>query len=378
MSLLTRGESMKRNLGSVFITIFILFTTNIFASKYTWNASVNKKTAHINEAIHLVYKCQFEDRAELSIIDFNPVGTYENYDVELLKKYDKYKDGKRISFYEFIVFAKKEGVLEFEFDTVMKTTTQDSINNTVLGRDNADYEQFSKTKIKQKKLSVEILSINEKIKDNLIGDFNLNIKLDKTQKSAYEPYHLEIAIDGYGSLDLIKPIEFSIEGVKVFSQKPILEINLNEKGRHGIWIQKFAFTSDKSFSVPALNIKYFDLNSQNVKTLHMEKIDVDVKQSSFTKDELLDKEEKSFEFDIEYIYYILSFISGFLVAKIKINKKATVNKGSFHHKVQSVQSLEELMILLALEDTQKYKHIIEGIESKKITSLKKAKYMVTG
>lgn len=368
---------MKRNLGSILITLFIFFTTNIFASKYTWSADINKETAYVNEAIHLVYKCQFEDRAELSIIDFNPVGTFEDYDIELLRKYEKFRDGKRISIYEFIVFAKKTGLLEFEFDTVMKTTTQDSIENTVLGRDNADYEQFSKTKIKQQKLSVDILEINEKIKDNLIGDFNLNIKLDEAKKSAFEPYHLEITIDGYGSLDLIKPIEFSIEGVKVFSQKPILDIELKEEGRNGVWKQKFAFTSDKSFTIPALNIKYFDLNSQSLQTLHMDEIFVDVKETSFNREELLDKEEESFEFDVEYLYYFLTFMAGFLVAKIKVSRKKNVwQKDSFIEKIDGAKSLNELAIMLVTQGDEKYKDIILAIDKKEIRSLDEAKKRV--
>ncbi|MDO8454995.1 MAG: hypothetical protein Q7S59_10535, partial [Sulfurimonas sp.] len=45
----------------------------------------------------------------------------------------------------------------------------------------------------------------------------------------------------------------------------------------------------------------------------------------------------------------------------------------FLNKVRDTKSLEELCMLLALKDSKKYSDIIFKIETKEITSLKKAK-----
>ena len=73
---------MKLNLGR-FILLF-LFTTLSQASEYEWHVQVNKKEAHVNEAIHLHYSCDYSDSAELYVIEFNPTIDNKNYKIEIL------------------------------------------------------------------------------------------------------------------------------------------------------------------------------------------------------------------------------------------------------------------------------------------------------
>ncbi|MCK4875087.1 MAG: hypothetical protein KAS26_04485, partial [Sulfurimonas sp.] len=127
---------MKNSLGRAFLILLTLLHVEIFASTYEWSVKANKTTAYVNEAIHLTYTCKFSDRGELYTIDFNPKKENENYTLHILSESERIIDNKRINSYEFVVFAKKAKEMNFQFDTTMKKTTKESIESTVIGRDN--------------------------------------------------------------------------------------------------------------------------------------------------------------------------------------------------------------------------------------------------
>jgi len=358
---------MKNNLGKVLLFLLFVLHVELFASTYEWSAIANKEKAYIDEAIHLSYKCTFSDRAELYSIEFNPIGEYEDYRLILLTEGTKVIAGKKINFYEFIAFVKKAGDMKFTFDALMKKTNEDSIKNTVLGRDNAFYEEFTKVNIKQKTLHVEILDTPE----NLVGDFDLEIKKDKTEVKAYQPYHMEIIIKGLGDLESIKPLKFTIDGVKIFTGKLIKNIKLSKDGYKGEISQKFAFVSSKDFSIPSINIEYFDLTQNSIKTLHVDKVDVKVIKG-YVKKELLDEDMQiNFKMNYDYFYYLLFFILGFILSKIKFIKiKKELSKDEvLKDKITKCKNLDEVMFVLLLNGRDKYKKLIQKIENKECKSI---------
>ncbi|MDF1878861.1 BatD family protein, partial [Sulfurimonas sp. SAG-AH-194-C20] len=302
---------MNKNLGR-FILLF-LFTTLVQASEYTWSVEVNKKEAHVNEAIHLHYTCKYIDSAELYVIEFNPTTDNKNYKIEILREDEKIIDGRKINEYEFVLFVKRRGKFTLALDTLMKKTNKDSIENGMLGRDNANYEEFSLFAYKQKSIELNIL----KTSSPKVGEFTLSVRKDKGEIEAYEPYHLEFEVSGLGDFQVFKDIDYKIKGVEVFSEAPKEEITLTTDGYRGTWRKKFAFVSDKSFAIPSWKIEYFDLKEKQLKTLKFDGVDIRVRDAKFKKEELLDPEEAKFTFDKSYIYYLLTFIAGFLVAKIK-------------------------------------------------------------
>ncbi len=362
---------MKKNLGRLFLAILIFLQAEVFASTYIWSATSNKTTAYVNEPIYLKYVCEFSDRAELFIVEFNPAGEYEKYIVKNLKESKNIVDGKKINSYEFVVFAKTAGKIKFDFEAIMKQTTKESIEDMVIGRDNVKKESVTKKTIKQEILEVDIKETNS----SLVGDFNLEVKKNEPKVKANEPYHLTITIKGDGNFEALKPLQFNIEGVKVFAGEVLQKEKLSEAGESGEWSQKFAFVGERDFLIPEFKIEYFNTKEKKTDALVYEAITVSV-EKGFSKEELLDKaEDDSFKINYTYLYYVLIFIAGFLVSKIDI-KKRVVKKSAgkeFEEKIDKAKSLEELMMILALNDSKKYEQIILDIERNKIVSLNNAK-----
>jgi len=363
---------MRKNLGRILVVLTLLFNIQLLATTYKWSAYSSKKEAYVNEAIYLKYVCEFSDRGELYTIDFNPVIDNEKYTVELFSQHTKIVDGKRVNSYEYIAFVKEPMEMKFEFDVLMKKTTQDSIENTVLGRDNVENEEFLIRAIKQESIKVQIKRTNS----DFVGDFSLSVEADEANVKAYEPYHLNVIIKGSGNLQALKPIEFKIDGVKLFTEKPIKKIELTKDGYVGVWNQKFAFVGDNDFKIPALKIEYFDIKDKSLQELNIEAIKVKV-APAFKAAELLDEEVNSTPFSLDFIYYILTFIAGFLVAKVKLKKRTLNAKDeTFMQKVKSTETLHELSMLLVLKDNKMFNKLVLDIELKKVISLEKAKKSV--
>lgn len=367
---------MKKNLGKAFVVFLLFVSLELFASTYRWTAEINKKTAYVNEAIHLKYTCEFSDKSELYTIDFNPVGDNEKYSLKLLAESEKIINNKRVNVYEFVAFVKEAGTMIFDFNMIMKKTTQESIDSTIGGRDNdREIEEFSQRVMKQKSLVVDI----KETLTLLVGNFFLNVNADAPQVKAYEPFHMEVSINGIGNIDALKGFKFDIENVKVFSSVPKKEIILTKEGYSGKWSQKFVFVSDEDFVIPEIALEYFNIELTQVKILQTQAIKVEV-EKAYVKEELLDVTGETFQFSYTYFYYLLTFIAGFLVAKIKIKtkpKKENVDK-KFLQKVANSKSLKELAIVLTLENARKYNELILEIERKESQSLKSLKKELVG
>lgn len=367
---------MKNSLGRFLGVFLLLFISSLSASSYEWSMSSNKKEAFVNEAIYLHYRCTFSDQAELYVIEFNPTIDTQNYRIDILREDEKIVNGKKISEYEFVLRVKKEGMFHLTLDTLMKKTNKDSIENSVLGRDNANYEEFTHFPLKQEELSLNILPSQSKI----VGEFRLDVKESKRVVDAYEPFHLTLEVDGVGDFGVFEDIEYKIEGVKVFSESAIKSLVLTKEGESGSWKKRFAFVSERDFVIPPFELEYFDLGTKTLKTLKQEKIEVKVKAPSFTKEELLDAKEEKFSLNIEYLYYALTFLAGYLVAKVEFlkTKQSTQKDTTFMQKVQKANSLEELTMVLALSNKKEYEALILKIERGELSSLSKAKKLING
>ena len=361
---------MRKNRGKSFFFLLLSLCANmLMGSEYKWSASINKTKAMTHEAIYLEYICEFEDRGELYTIDFDPVGENELYDLRLLSEDVSYKDGKRRNRYEFVAFVKKAQKVDFAFDMVMKKTTQDSIENTIIGRDNAQFVDYTSKHMRQKTLSVDV----EDAASDLVGSYEIQREFSSLQVKAYEPFHLTLILKGNGNLQDIKALDIQADGVKVFAQEPYRDIALSKEGYIGKYQQKFAFVSEGNFTIPSIEIEYFDLAEQRKKKLVVESLDVEV-LGGYKPKELLDapQEQNKTIYKAEYLYYLLTFLAGYLVAQIKFKKpkKLQGKDAELLQKIAGAKNVDEILFLLALENNPKFDSLIKQIEAKEVTLLK--------
>lgn len=364
---------MKKSLGSTLVFILIFLHVGLSASSYKWSLDTPKKEVYVNEMLYIKYICEFSDRGELFSIVMKPKYDADKYALSLMKKNDTFIDGKRISTYEYLLKAKVDGKLALKFDANMKKTTLESIVYSSGSRDDdRGEEEFKEEVVILPVPSVNIASSGS----DVVGEFSLEVKKDLAKVNAYEPYHLDVKISGSGNLDAIKAISFKIEGVKIFTQKPLIKLKHTKNGATGEWSQKFAFVSEKDFTIPFVAVQYFDLKSKNLKSLEIQSTNIKVTQV-YKKEELLDKVEEDSSFNFDFVYYILTFLAGYLVAKINFKKEKINSKDAiFIQKVEAIKSLDSLNMLLILENERKFSKILLELDSNQSISLTEARKKV--
>ena len=104
---------------------------------------------------------------------------------------------------------------------------------------------------------------------NLIGNFTIDATAQKNEIDPNEALNVIVEVDGVGNLEDIKSFKPYIDGVSVFDEKIVIN---GDK-----LTQKLAFVADKDFTIPPFELKYFDTNTSEIKTIKTQSIDVKVK-----------------------------------------------------------------------------------------------------
>ena len=108
----------------------------------------------------------------------------------------------------------------------------------------------------------------------------------------------------------------------------------------------------------------------SAKALHVE-----IKKG-YKKENLLDREDKkTIKINYEFIYYILFFLFGYLLSKIKFKKhiKKMTKDEELLYKISKSKNMDEVIIRLLLNDEDKHKTLIEKIENKELKTSKEVK-----
>lgn len=354
---------MRQNLGRVLSTVLLLTVSMLYAdTPYTWSLKSNKSSAYVNEAVAIEYICDFKDEAYLYAIELHLEGESEEHRILSLGMLENTKDGKRQSIYRYVLFPKTPGQKEFAFNVLMRKTTKDSIENSVIGRDNVEDYAFSDKTVALPSVNLEVLDHKER----MTGQFDLEVILDKNDVKAYEPVHLDISVRGEGDFDQIQDFELAISGVKIFSEPGEKQYKLAREGFKGEWSQKFSLVGNKNFRIDPIELVYFDIVKKERVVLHSEAFDVAV-QEGYKREELLDAVDEKEDYgwwSWSYLYYLLAFISGVLTGRFipQYKRVKNVPKG-FKEEVGGCRSVKKLLTKLVMSGDRRYAPLIEKYEA---------------
>ncbi|MDY0122193.1 MAG: BatD family protein [Sulfurimonas sp.] len=152
---------------------------------------------------------------------------------------------------------------------------------------------------------------------DLVGSFEISVHVDKNEINANEAVNLNVSVKGQGNLEDISSFKPFIANVSVFDEK----IDLKD----GVLSQKIAFVADDDFVIPSLELRYFDLDSKEIKTLKTQEIPIKVNNSSPKEKMVIKKEIAEEKQDQEqivaqavtsYLALFVAFVFGFLSAFI--------------------------------------------------------------
>lgn len=357
---------MKPSLGRKLWLLLFIGVATLMAAPYKWTVTANKSEAYLHEAVELKYVCRFDDAGHLYTIDLKPPMETPEYSMKLLFEQERIESGHRVNEYHYVLFPKQSGDMNLAFDLLMRKTTQDSIDNTVIGRDNVEDLDFTDTAMKTPAVAIDVKEHSEL----LAGRFAMEMEVDKSDVKAFEAVHVTLKVSGYGNFDELRPFTPKIKAVEQFSEAPQKDLLLTSDGLKGEWVQRFALVGEKSYQLPSMELTYFDTVEKEIKTLKTAHRQINVTQA-YRAEELLDmdiEEESVWEWQQEYLYYVLIFASGLVLGRWgRLPKRKTVIEKGFKADVKRAKSAKELAVLLVIRSDRRFEPVIDALEADTIT-----------
>ncbi|HIC12836.1 MAG TPA: oxygen-tolerance protein [Sulfurimonas sp.] len=208
-------------------------------------------------------------------------------------------------------------------------------------------------------ITVKALPFDVKI----VGDFTIEASVDKQEINPNEALNLKLDIQGTGNFEDIENFKPFIADVNIFDEKiQYLKNSLS---------QKIIFVSEQDFTIPAFELKYFDVKTQKIKTIQTEPIKIKVNGHVLKKELSITREKQSTHEMLEgttkieigeknnYLYISIAFFSGLLMGILAILFKSKVS--SRNRKIFDVKDEKVLLIkLMPYKDKDKN---VEGLVS---------------
>ncbi len=292
--------------------------SNIFFS-----LKLNKKEAYVGEPV--IAELELKIRRNLNIIDYDfQLPKFENFWVKELKSSNKYLEEhgeyliKRI---KFLLLPQKSGVLRIA-PGIFKYAVPDH---------SADMFGFVVTAPRWQSVvsngaTLVVKPLPEDV--DLVGDFTLQVRVDKRSVKPNEPVNFFVKIEGVGNLENFDGVELNISGVTIYADKPKLNERYSEQGLLSSFEQKFSIISDHNYTIPAIDLPYFSLKEKRIKHLHSKPIPITVEgetkpmevvrgETTKPSSTPLSKRAGSFQggaFDVRSFIY--GFVAGVLLAAL--------------------------------------------------------------
>lgn len=269
----------------------------------------------------------------------------------------------------YVLAAQKSGEL-FLKPAAMSLAQQGSVNDDFFGgmSGNVKWNRYLSNS-----LHVKVKPLPSGV--DLVGsDLNIKVSIDKSKVNKNEAANVTLTLQGGANFEDVSPLKLSIADVSVFEDDAKID-NLIKNGVYeSTYTKKIAFVSDKSFTIPSIEIKYFDTKAHEVRTLKTEPLHVEVSGSSANAKEAPLKIEKANPNDQKgslfgnKIFYVssvvLTLLIGLALGIIIMIVKPFSKKDKIFAPVSRNESKALIAKLIAFKEDPEVREMIELLEKK--------------
>lgn len=128
------------------------------------------------------------------------------------------------------------------------------------------FETLSYSKIYSNELNITVRDLPNGV--NIYGKYSISSQVDKHKVDANKPVNMILTIKGEGNIEDIQKFEIDIPNAVVYADEPTIKDTL--------FTQKIAIIADSNFTVPAVELVYFDKISKTLQSIQTTPIDVEV------------------------------------------------------------------------------------------------------
>ena len=251
-------------------------TASTNGDPFVLEMKVNKTEAFVGEAIDLSISFKRKLNAKLNKLQLGEP-KLEDFWVKKVDKTDQSREGDYIvETIHYQIFPQKAG--DYQIPAI-----EALIGKVQRGRRGGFFDdpffdsftqQLSWQKIYSNELHIKVKPLPNGLE--LYGEYEIQARVDKKRVHANKPVNLTIDIKGKGNIDDIKKFNPTIDNAIVYADEPKITSQLVNGEYQGHFTQKIAIISDQNFTIPPMELKYFDKNTKTVKSIKTEPIDIEV------------------------------------------------------------------------------------------------------
>ena len=342
---------------------------------YDLSIKVDNTAPFVGEQIRL--DVDFRYRSDLKVLDMSMMKpTFENFWVKPLGAKEPMKEGHFIvQTLSYLLTPQKEGELKIDPMRIDLSVVDNQSNSfSFFQRSAKSLRVFSND------LSIKAKALPQGVE--LIGDFDIKSSVDKRSINVGDAIAYKIEIVGEGNFEDIKEIKLNLPStVTVYENESNVELAKNSESNAGVYTKSYSLLPTQSFTLPAIELTYYDKSLQKVVTKKSDAFEIEVKGAQ-KKQELLvaspdittgTKEivaiEKTSIFDrvLFFILGALSVVLTFGLYKYGINRTNNKTEDPLSKRIKQASSKTELLqiVLPLLKRDERFDLLIYEVEQSK-------------
>jgi len=185
---------------------------------------------------------------------------------QVSKESDYFDRVYKVAEVKYLLVPKSEGVIHFSVALKLG-----------FGRPMIDAFGFMTQTMRYRTLSKNIDIKAKKVYDGIIGNFQISMNVDKTKIKANKPVNGKLIIKGYGDLSNLSDIKINIPNATIYDNKPKITQTIKDNKIYSKYEKSFVVLADNNYTIPPVEISYYDINDKKVKNISTKPVFVEVK-----------------------------------------------------------------------------------------------------
>lgn len=242
------------------------------SAQFSFTLKSDKKEIMVGESfLATVYISISNALRGRQIADYTPPVSKDFFIKEMGKAKQYNSNGYRVIEMRYLVTAKKAGTFNIDAATA-KLGEPDRSRQDIFGRYDTKWTPIISTSLKIKVNSQETPS-------DLVGDFNIDTKVDHLKVKANKPVNLTVKITGKGMLEDFELDDYEIDNVTVYGDDAKVTSKVENNTIKGSYVKGFAFIADESFVIPERKISVYNPKSKKMSYLTIPSYSIEVEPS---------------------------------------------------------------------------------------------------
>jgi hypothetical protein len=350
---------------------------------FEFSIDIDNKNPYFNEPILLTASLKIANYLQLESLNEQ----IEMLDGFIVKPLDTQWLGERKN--AEVVYRKKYMLFPAKVGAIA-IANQPLTLGIVQSRGNSIFRQTKQLQAYSNPLNIEVKALPNGV--NLLGDFSMNVKVDKTIVEAKKPVNIEIVIEGEGSLESFEPFTLHIPNATVFDDKPIFDSTLKNGKLFSKVTLKYAIIADKSYEIKAFTLSYLNPKNSHTKSVRSKNFKIKVKQTSVNRSSpklisgagnidphhvcpAVEKVQNESSY-IKYLTLLFGVMLGVLLSQLfggnKKEKRKIKHTTPLEERIKKVKLKSELLaLLLPYIDQKDVEIFVRELESKELKKVNK-------